>query len=738
MTLRYARLFVALALSTFMLASCSGDDPKPPATGPADMADTEVDMTSDLPPLLDNGCPAPPADLCDDGISCTADSYTVDPITCTFECLNVPLCEDDDGCCAPGCNPSNDNDCSAECGNDYLDPGELCDGDCPTTPADCGLANACETAIIVGDAETCDARCFVLPIDRCIDGDGCCPDGCVAEDDDDCSDQRLGLGDVCTSSHQCPRDDGAIGLCHGFAWENDQQSICTRPCDDASECPGGWLCESNLCRPPCQDTTDCTTGLTCVGPTPFDPPEYCEYQPWHPRTEFLGSACEFGYQCRGRTDIIAGSCLREETTGWPNGYCVQRICQENTDCGLDGQCISGQCFDGCQAGGDCRAGYECNDYFGVGKRICAPPLSQINIGQACESEADCTGNILGRECRTDQPEGSCTAPCATDEDCPVRSICDPGAGQCIATCLGGTCRDGYACVDLGLGTACYPARGGNRALGSSCDSSGQCFGYSGLYPICLEQTDGFVGGYCSAIGCAQGECGDEGVCVIDEEASIGSCFLECEPGSPCRPGYTCEPHGDTGICIPGTTGDRSIGDPCTENSQCPGECVTELQNPDALDGYCTRACDPESEEEDDACPADTRCVQGQCLPDCTPGNDACPRFGYSCRDIDDDFEFECVPIGGDGPQASGEVCNRDWQCSRDGAQCASVNERRICAVECVNDQCPEGALCDPTTTLCLQSCDTTSDCRVGFSCELVPGSDTDRFCDYGVFRLGAF
>ena len=36
---------------------------------------------------------------------------------------------DGDGCCAPGCNATNDSDCTPICGNGVVEAGETCDGD---------------------------------------------------------------------------------------------------------------------------------------------------------------------------------------------------------------------------------------------------------------------------------------------------------------------------------------------------------------------------------------------------------------------------------------------------------------------------------------------------------------------------------------------------------------------------------------------------------------------------------
>ena len=77
------------------------------------------------------------------------------------------------------------------CGNGMPDPGELCDGDCPTMPVDCVDGLACTTDSIMGSAAMCDAVCDFAPIAACVSNDDCCPAGCVAPGDLDCPNEPL-------------------------------------------------------------------------------------------------------------------------------------------------------------------------------------------------------------------------------------------------------------------------------------------------------------------------------------------------------------------------------------------------------------------------------------------------------------------------------------------------------------------------------------------------------------------
>lgn len=126
---------------------------------------------------------------CDDSDACTTDTLIGDPQMCNSACIYdaITACVDGDGCCAPGCNANNDDDCAPICGNGVVEPGETCDPttSCPAA-ADCNDLDACTVDSYSGSAATCDAQCSYAPITACVDGDGCCPTGCTFANDDDC------------------------------------------------------------------------------------------------------------------------------------------------------------------------------------------------------------------------------------------------------------------------------------------------------------------------------------------------------------------------------------------------------------------------------------------------------------------------------------------------------------------------------------------------------------------------
>ena len=70
------------------------------------------------------------------------------------------------------------------CGNDIVEAGELCDGNCPQS---CDDGDACTDDTMAGSAATCNVVCDYQPKSTmCGADDGCCPAGCTEMEDVDC------------------------------------------------------------------------------------------------------------------------------------------------------------------------------------------------------------------------------------------------------------------------------------------------------------------------------------------------------------------------------------------------------------------------------------------------------------------------------------------------------------------------------------------------------------------------
>ncbi|MCD4739682.1 carboxypeptidase regulatory-like domain-containing protein [archaeon] len=120
---------------------------------------------------------------CDDGNACTEDICNFDSFTC--DNVQITSCIDSDGCCAPGCDETNDNDCSGS--SWYCESNEDCVSEDPCTESIyCDLTrNEC---VVVDKA--------------CGPSDGCCPGSCYEESGEPC--EHYGGDPDCEIIEPCP------------------------------------------------------------------------------------------------------------------------------------------------------------------------------------------------------------------------------------------------------------------------------------------------------------------------------------------------------------------------------------------------------------------------------------------------------------------------------------------------------------------------------------------------------
>ena len=185
-------------------------------------------------------CPPPPPE------ACARLRYVGSAQTCDAQCeyYEESSCVDDDGCCPSSCDGSNDNDCDQPggmCGDGVLDPGELCDGDCPEV-RDCPAPppEACARVRVVGDASMCDAQCEGYQETSCIDDDGCCPTGCDFDVDSDCDAPEPFCGD---------------GIVNGLETCDGDCPTSASMCNDLNACTiNGLLGDASMCTAECTST----------------------------------------------------------------------------------------------------------------------------------------------------------------------------------------------------------------------------------------------------------------------------------------------------------------------------------------------------------------------------------------------------------------------------------------------------------------------------------------------------
>lgn len=148
---------------------------------------------ADCPATCDNGV-IENGETCDPLSTCPGACPSVgcqlrqldNPGTCNAACSNAGLiqtCTTGDSCCPAGCTANNDGECAAVCGNGTLESGELCDGNCPTSCPQQG----CQLYQLI-DNGPCQQQCVAGGQQgTCQSGDGCCPAGCNAVNDNDCA-----------------------------------------------------------------------------------------------------------------------------------------------------------------------------------------------------------------------------------------------------------------------------------------------------------------------------------------------------------------------------------------------------------------------------------------------------------------------------------------------------------------------------------------------------------------------
>jgi alpha-N-arabinofuranosidase len=138
----------------------------------------------------------------------------------------------------------------AVCGNAILEAGETCDpGSGTPCSADCNDNATCTTDVMQGSPATCDVVCTNTVITACAPNDSCCPAGCDATTDPDCS-ASCGDGVVDPSQNE---------TC-------DPIDTCPTTCDDGIACTFDQLTgNAASCSAACSHTaiTACTPGDGC-------------------------------------------------------------------------------------------------------------------------------------------------------------------------------------------------------------------------------------------------------------------------------------------------------------------------------------------------------------------------------------------------------------------------------------------------------------------------------------------
>jgi hypothetical protein len=415
-------------------------------------------------------------------------------------------------------------------------------GKCPSA-ADCVDTDTCTLDHVVGTG--CGQHCAHDAITTCsLTADGCCPSGCNANSDADCS-PVCGNG-VVESGEECDK-----GIAAG------QPGACPTVCNDGDICTSDTLsgsaanCTARCAFTPKVPNLAATDGCCKSGQagwnanTDADCPAVCGNGVWEAGA---GEACD--------TAISIGP-----------GACPT-ACDDGNACTTDTLQGAGTCAAACSfspitpccGNGVVETGETCDTAIGSGPGKCPTSCSD---GDACTTDA-----LLN--------PGTCTAACSYT---PITPCCGNGIVESNETCdtaipsgsAGScadiTCNDGSACtIDTAVGT-------------------GTCNKLCTHTPV-----------FTSGDGCCPptGRHSDDSDCLCGNGTTDAASFEQCDDGDATN----------TNACTNSCTLGGMVGAPCADASACAlnaqipvpssGEmeyCVT-TELPGVVNGYCTVAlCD---------------------------------------------------------------------------------------------------------------------------------------------------
>ncbi|MEZ4406077.1 MAG: hypothetical protein R3A52_06350 [Polyangiales bacterium] len=339
--------------------------------------------------------------------SACSDSASNTPTVCTPACRTGFACVN--GACVSACNPP--------CGS-----GERCD-----TTSSVARCVAADTDAAVSDAAVTDD--VTTPSDLGGDLDVSAPADTGSPVDDVTQPADAGAPTDAPMVTDVGAD--AMAVACGRSGE---------PCCQGRACLNGGQCVSSVCvtatpvMNECTSSGECGDGGVCGGPFECGGSRRCYQCEAPPGMGTFGAACMSGSECR-------------------SGVCSNRRCSQpcvygsagDTACAAAGAgyvCTAaffrpmmtdpittlGVCNQRCAANRECAGGAACVpllDYFADRMDfICAPSTLTGAPGDACNPSGATTCRSL--LCvPTSMTAGYCTAPCATDADCPAAApVCD--------------------------------------------------------------------------------------------------------------------------------------------------------------------------------------------------------------------------------------------------------------------------------------------------------------------------
>ncbi len=376
---------------------------------------------------------------CNDSNACTNDSLTGGG-TCGARCEHAqrPLSGPTiDGCCPANGNFTNDADCPAVCGNGALETGagEVCDtaiavgnvGHCPANAGECSDGNVCTTDGTNGSSG-CARACTNAAITACaVVDDGCCPSGCNANNDGDCS-PTCGNGTVEAPPVGNEKCDTAIatgaGLCptaqsciDNNACTNDgvSGSTCSAECVNTPITTSDPVIEDGCCPTGANANNDADCIPIC-GNNVVESGETCDTSIAAGMAGACPSACGDGNACT--TDTLTGSAC--------TAACSNVV------------------FTPCCGNGMKESGETCDTGIQIGMPDSCP--STCNDGNTCTNDA-ATGSACTAACTNTGFTPCCGDGIVTNNGA-LEETCDTAiAAGTAGSCDNITCVDAYTCTN---------------------------------------------------------------------------------------------------------------------------------------------------------------------------------------------------------------------------------------------------------------------------------------------------
>jgi hypothetical protein len=293
-------------------------------------------------------------------------------VACSAQCKHqaISQCKNGDGCCAPGCNHDNDDDCAgttpiggacaqpADCASGACLqpaatgwPGGYCSAGC-TSDGDCANGSHCANKNAQTGTGVCWKNCSVQGDCRthynCYDADGDSVKECVAY-----GDGAGAIGAPCTLQSDCGggNQGGCLVPSLGF-----KDGYCSSGCDAQNPCPAGSEClaSNGECFKNCTGPADCRgNGYTCADSGTGT--KICVNL--SNGAGVVGDACGGLWDCSGDS---FGVCITYE-----NGYCSLLCDTGQATCPSGTTCVAGVvsgfsfCMKDCASDNTCRSGYQC-------------------------------------------------------------------------------------------------------------------------------------------------------------------------------------------------------------------------------------------------------------------------------------------------------------------------------------------------------------------------------------------